>query len=1388
MSEKGGKSAKDKKLEELKKNADMTEHREDLQEVFRKLGSSEAGLTQAAATNKLAEDGPNRLTPPPTTPKWIKFVKEMTGFFSLLLWGGGVLCFIAYGLRKEVDNMYLGIVLFCVVFITGCFSFYQNNKSEDLMNSFKALLPPEINVCRDGKFKRIPAENIVKGDILEITGGELVPCDVRILECTDNCVVDNASLTGEAEPQKRKADCTHDDPLETANLAFFGTSVPEGSLKGVVVNTGDDTVMGKIAALTLNVDAGQTPINKEIHHFIMIISTIAIVLGISFFIAGYVLNPEPIANLVFLISIIVANVPEGLLATVTVCLTLTARRMHSKMVLVKNLEGVETLGSTSCICSDKTGTLTQNVMTVAQIVYGNTDDVHIQDAGSSLSHGVRTYEPSNGAFKNLLRCCMLNNTARFTGQFEKRMQADGQEVDDPSRPIPFMGEVIQGDGSSLMQVMWGTDGNASEAAMIKFAQQEDDVEACRQSHNELFQIPFNSRNKYQVHVVEQAQYNDGSYVYDPAAASAAAPVEEEVSVAKGAGMFGKKKQAAAPKPAAAAGGEAFKPKAGPSGNNGPRVVLMKGAPERVLIRCDKVNLNGRVVELTDELRAKIEEHQVTMSANGLRVLGFAELELDVNQYPCDYKFNDGQDEDKSTPNFPLGEFALEADRAQNPPKMPIHENSVPGLVFLGLMALIDPPRPAVPGAVEKCKTAGIKVIMVTGDHPVTAQAIAAKVGILWSKTRGQIKATNEAYGLNPGDMGWEDPENAEAIVVPGWELQGDVSEEQWRTRVQPIGFVFARTSPQQKLAIVSENQKRGHIVAVTGDGVNDSPALKQADIGVAMGISGSEVSKQAADMILLDDNFASIVAGVEEGRLIFDNLKKSICYTLTSNIPEISPFLCFTVLGTPLPLSTVLILGIDLGTDMVPAISMAYEEAEADIMKRPPRDSKIDRLVTKKLIVFAYLQIGMIQAAAGFYTWMVVLNDYGFPPHILPGLSRGDLWQKHALFCKFSGGQYVSVDGEVSTTLDPSIDAPTREFPFWDVGDHGNIENCEYPLKNLKGGSGSPSGFDLTEGATYDSSSTSGSNQITYEAIMVAESKNYYAYTPWRARQSPFWKNSWLYWDTGDAETAGGAFGGAADITYFYYQKAGLWSLCAADSGLDDASGSSTFVNDYRAVELFGGSYDMNGNGACDSDAELDEKLYNSALFCDGYPSYSSGSVHYESSDHYDACAEGANDHLLNNVWCDSCDQACFEAGGDGGATLCANVGSRMAQKEALHHAQGAYFVSIVIVQWADLLICKTRWLSLRQQGMTNSVMNFALFFETLLAGWLCYFLPINVGLGTRNLRFTHWFPAIPFSMAIFMYDEVRKGLMRISSPEVVDKATGQVVRQAGWLETNTYY
>merc|ERR1719232_139075 len=294
----------------------------------------------------------------------------------------------------------------------------------------------------------------------------------------------------------------------------------------------------------------------------------------------------------------------------------------------------------------------------------------------------------------------------------------------------------------------------------------------------------------------------------------------------------------------------------------------------------------------------------------------------------------------------------------------------------------------------RAQDAGIKVVMVTGDHPVTAKAIAAKVNIIGPESQTRDQVARERYG---GDESKVKEDEYHAVVVPGHELQAQLDkgdedpqgvEDFWNRVLNKKNCVFARTSPQQKLLIVTAVQARGGIVAVTGDGVNDSPALKKADIGVAMGITGTEVAKEAADMILLDDNFASIVTGVEEGRLIFDNLKKSIAYTLTSNIPEIAPFLLFQTIAIPLPLSTVMILLVDLGTDLAPAISMAYEGRESDIMQRKPRDPAIHKLVTMRLISFAYLQIGMLQALAGFYAYFTVLHGFGFTPRMLVGLDQ----------------------------------------------------------------------------------------------------------------------------------------------------------------------------------------------------------------------------------------------------------------------------------------------------------------------------------------------------------------------------------------------------------------
>jgi sodium/potassium-transporting ATPase subunit alpha len=412
-------------------------------------------------------------------------------------------------------------------------------------------------------------------------------------------------------------------------------------------------------------------------------------------------------------------------------------------------------------------------------------------------------------------------------------------------------------------------------------------------------------------------------------------------------------------------------------------VYMKGAPERILVRCSKILVGGQEVEFTQDLRDEVSKANADFGKLGERVLAFARCRLDASKYGQDYPFDVktwkewGMEQKQSASNY-----------ASTPGSFPMHD-----LTLVGVVSLNDPPRPKVDLSVNKCRSAGIKVIMVTGDQPPTAAAIAHKVNI--------IKHPKKEWNYMVNELGMSEEkalEECTAIVIHGDLLAKKHLEQQHMSDDDPQKgqylqqwinkheVVFARTTPSQKLLIVDACQRAGHVVAVTGDGVNDSPAIKKADIGIAMG-SGSDVAKNAADMLLLDDNFSSIVNGVEEGRLIFDNLKKSIAYTLSSNIPEILPFIFFIVFQVPLPLSTVLILCIDLGTDMIPAISFAYENPELDIMDRVPRNAKRDHLVNSKLICFAYLQIGVIQASAGMYTYFLILNDYGIRPHTLWGLS-----------------------------------------------------------------------------------------------------------------------------------------------------------------------------------------------------------------------------------------------------------------------------------------------------------------------------------------------------------------------------------------------------------------
>lgn len=397
-------------------------------------------------------------------------------------------------------------------------------------------------------------------------------------------------------------------------------------------------------------------------------------------------------------------------------------------------------------------------------------------------------------------------------------------------------------------------------------------------------------------------------------------------------------------------------------NNCRHLLVLKGAPERVLERCQYIVVSNEVKPLNDYMRESFMRAYESMGGLGERVMGFADLPLPNDPYDERFKF------ETEPINFPLQ-----------------------GLRFLGLVSMIDPPRASVPSAVSRCREAGIRVIMITGDHPITAQAIARSVGII-SDTSETVQDIGKRLGI-PAEI--VDPHQAQAAVIHGNELR-EMSQGQLDDVIQiHPELVFARTSPQQKLYIVEACQRAGSIVAVTGDGVNDSPALKKADIGIAMGIMGSDVSKQAADMILLDDNFASIVHGIEEGRLIFDNLKKSIAYTIASNIPELMPFLVYILVGIPLALGTVCILLIDLFTDMVPAISLAYEKAETDIMKRPPRNPRTDRLVNFKLLGVAYGQVGVLQAMAGFFTYFVIMNESGWHPSDLVDIRQK--WENSTL-------------------------------------------------------------------------------------------------------------------------------------------------------------------------------------------------------------------------------------------------------------------------------------------------------------------------------------------------------------------------------------------------------
>jgi sodium/potassium-transporting ATPase subunit alpha len=817
-----------------------------------------------------------------------KACAHIAGGFSLLLWAGGFLCFIVYGIDGSIPDLTLGIVLCVVVMATGIFSYLQELKSEAVLDAFMKLTPESCFVKRDGTEINMEARNLTLGDVVRLTAGQKVPADVIMIE-SNGIKVDNSSLTGEAEPLKRTIECTDPMPTRTKNVAFFGTAVHEGEGYGVVVRIGDNTTMGDIARSVLETEKPKALMELEIERFVHIISGIALSIGIIFFAVGMGMGYEVKRALIFTIGIIVANVPEGLLATVTVALTITAQRMAGKEVHVKSTLIVETLGSITCIASDKTGTLTQNRMSVVSAIYPDGTIEVDQKHPKRRSLKEREEETptiqliSNPKYvdcqKHLIEVAGLCNHAKFQ---------DGMKDTDILHRR--------------------TKGDASEAALLKFSHSNGHVDTLRDDYKEVACVAFNSTNKFMITIHTVPDSTDYR-------------------------------------------------------------LCIKGAPERVMDRCSTAtdpNTNGPT-PFTAELKAAVTKSNFSLAGNGERVLAFGEQI--VKGLPKDFKFD--TDDIKNT-NFPMDGFR-----------------------FVGMLALEDPHRPEVPGAVDSCHEASIRVIMVTGDHPLTARSIASKIRILPQAEDLDTIAPIFDVTAAPEARRSTDFDN---IVVTG-DVLDKLTDDDWEYILTRNGIVFARTLPTQKQDIVEKLQRAkdegglDEVVAVTGDGVNDSPALKSARVGIAMG-TGAQVAHDAADLILMDDNFASIVAGIEEGRLIFANLKKSISYTLTSNIPEIIPFLAQICFRFPLGLTTIMILCIDLGTDILPAISFAYETAESDIMKIPPRDRHTDVLVTGSLISWSYLQIGIIQAMASFTTFFQSLKIDGFTNKMVLQDGLGFEWDK----------------------------------------------------------------------------------------------------------------------------------------------------------------------------------------------------------------------------------------------------------------------------------------------------------------------------------------------------------------------------------------------------------
>ncbi len=738
---------------------------------------------------------------------------------AILLWVGGAVGFIA-------QLPQLGIAIWMVNVINGVFSFWQEYRAEKATEALKKLLPSYARVLRDGEDRRIVAVELVVGDVMLLSEGDRISADGRLVEVSE-LRIDQSTLTGESHAVRKTSDGILLSGLayaEMPNLVFAGTSVTSGTGKAVVIATGMATEFGKIANMTQMVEEELSPLQREMAFATRAVSIIACSIGIIFFVLAAVLVGVSLTeSFIFAMGMVVAFVPEGMLPLVTLSLARSTQRMAQRHALIKRLSAVETLGCTTVICTDKTGTLTQNEMTVR--------DLWLPDRGLTVSGA--GYRPDGLIMEG-------GTPVPVDGDLRLLLVAGG--LCNNSRVIP----------PDINSPHWTVLGDRTEAAMKVAALKAGiDLEAEVKNTPRLRELPFDSTRK-RMCTIHQLQSSQVAYV--------------------------------------------------------------KGAPKEILGLCSRVRRDQKDHAMDGHLSSEIMAAQDAYARSGLRVLAVALRELPDDR--TDYRPD-----------------VIECD-----------------LTFLGLEAMMDPPRDEVAQAVATCHRAGIRIIMITGDYGLTAESIARRIGII-RQPQPRIISSADLDAMDDGT------------------LKSALHEE----------VIFARATPEHKLRVVTALQEIGHIVAVTGDGVNDAPALKKADIGVAMGIAGTDVAKEAADIILTDDNFASIVNAVEEGRGVYANIKKFISYIFTSNTPEAVPFMFWALSGgrIPLALNVMEILAIDLGTDMVPALALGDEPPEPGLMDRPPRDLG-EHVITRPLLVRAYLFLGIIQsiaAMAAFY-FQYWINGY----------------------------------------------------------------------------------------------------------------------------------------------------------------------------------------------------------------------------------------------------------------------------------------------------------------------------------------------------------------------------------------------------------------------------